>query len=64
MAVIATTRRVESIAPSLRRPGRIDLEVEVGVPDVKGRLDILNIYFSSLKHVLSDPDIQLTAQVP
>jgi len=62
VAVIATTRRVESIAPSLRRPGRIDLEVEVGVPDVKGRLDILNIYFSSLKHVLSDPDIQLTAQ--
>ncbi len=42
--VIAATNRPNAIDPALRRPGRFDREIMIGVPDVKGRLDILKIH--------------------
>ncbi len=42
--VIAATNRVNSLDEALRRPGRFDREVEIGVPDKKGRKDILQIH--------------------
>jgi transitional endoplasmic reticulum ATPase len=42
--VIGATNRVNSLDPALRRPGRFDREVEVGVPDKAGRLSILKIH--------------------
>ena len=42
--VIGATNRVNSLDPALRRPGRFDREIEVGVPDKKGRLAILKIH--------------------
>ena len=42
--VIGATNRVNSIDPALRRPGRFDREVEISVPDKKGRLNILKIH--------------------
>ncbi len=42
--VIGATNRVNSIDPALRRPGRFDREIEIGVPDKKGRLAILKIH--------------------
>ncbi len=42
--VIAATNRENSIDPALRRPGRFDREVEIGVPDAKGRKEILQIH--------------------
>ncbi|MFH0714136.1 MAG: AAA family ATPase [Candidatus Diapherotrites archaeon] len=42
--VIAATNRVNSIDEALRRPGRFDREIEIGVPDVKGRKVILQIH--------------------
>ena len=42
--VIAATNRENSIDPALRRPGRFDREVEIGVPDQKGRKEILQIH--------------------
>lgn len=42
--VIAATNRPDSIDPALRRPGRFDREIEIGIPDDEGRLQILNIH--------------------
>ena len=42
--VLGATNRPESINPALRRPGRFDREIEVGVPNVAGRLEILQIH--------------------
>jgi len=42
--VIAATNRVNSLDPALRRPGRFDREIEIGVPKEEGRLKILQIH--------------------
>ncbi len=42
--VIGATNRVNSIDPALRRPGRFDREIELGVPDKEGRKEILQIH--------------------
>src|ERR687898_408664 len=44
VVVIGATNRVNAIDPALRRPGRFDREIEIGVPDRKGRLEILQIH--------------------
>ena len=42
--VIGASNRPNAIDPALRRPGRFDREIEIGIPDDAGRLDILNIH--------------------
>ena len=42
--VLGATNRPESIDPALRRPGRFDTEIEIGVPNAEGRLEILLIH--------------------
>lgn len=42
--VIAATNRPDALDPALRRGGRFDREIEIGVPNKKGRLDILKIH--------------------
>jgi transitional endoplasmic reticulum ATPase len=42
--VIAATNRPNAIDPALRRPGRFDREIEIKVPDKRGRLEILQIH--------------------
>jgi len=42
--VIGATNRVNAIDPALRRPGRFDREIEINVPDKKGRRTILSIH--------------------
>ncbi|MEE9224256.1 MAG: CDC48 family AAA ATPase [Thermoplasmata archaeon] len=44
LIVIAATNREDAIDPALRRGGRFDREIEIGVPDRKGRLKILQIH--------------------
>jgi transitional endoplasmic reticulum ATPase len=44
LIVIGATNREEAIDPALRRPGRFDREIEIGVPDRKGRKEILQIH--------------------
>jgi len=44
VVVIAATNRVDSVDPALRRPGRFDREIEIGVPDETGREEILKIH--------------------
>ncbi|WP_312908431.1 CDC48 family AAA ATPase [Natronosalvus caseinilyticus] len=55
--VIAATNRVDSVDPALRRPGRFDREIEIGVPDEVGREEILQIHTRGMP--LSD-DVNLS----
>ena len=61
--MIATTSRIDSVSPSLRRPGRLDLEVEIGVPDVQGRQQILRLYLKDVHHDLMDDEVDSIAGV-
>jgi transitional endoplasmic reticulum ATPase len=42
--VIGATNRPGALDPALRRPGRFDREIEIGVPDKKGRYEVLQIH--------------------
>ncbi len=44
VVVIGATNRPNAIDPALRRPGRFDREIEIGVPDRKARLEIIQIH--------------------
>ncbi|RKP32498.1 AAA-domain-containing protein [Metschnikowia bicuspidata] len=64
VVVVGATNRPNSIDPALRRPGRFDQEVEVGIPDASARRDILAKQFGRMnaaKYALSDADIQVVA---
>lgn len=54
--VIGATNVPNMIDPALRRPGRFDREIEIGVPDKQGRLEILQIHTRSMP---SDKDVDL-----
>lgn len=44
VVVIGATNRINAVDEALRRPGRFDREIEIGVPDRNGRLEILQIH--------------------
>ncbi|OKY77569.1 MAG: ATPase of the AAA+ class CDC48 family [Candidatus Methanohalarchaeum thermophilum] len=44
VVVIGATNRINAVDPALRRPGRFDREIEIGVPDRNGRKEILQIH--------------------
>jgi len=44
VVVIGATNRPNALDPALRRPGRFDREIEISIPDVNGRLEILQIH--------------------
>src|SRR5688500_7871245 len=44
VVVIGATNRPDALDPALRRPGRFDREIEIGIPDQGGRLEILEIH--------------------
>jgi SpoVK/Ycf46/Vps4 family AAA+-type ATPase len=55
--VIGATNRLETVDPALRRPGRFDLEFEVPLPDLSGRLDILHKYVPMKRQELLAPSV-------
>ena len=60
VVVIAATNRPNSIDPALRRFGRFDREVDIGVPDAEGRLEILRIHTKNMK-LADDVDLEAIA---
>jgi transitional endoplasmic reticulum ATPase len=55
--VLGATNRPESIDPALRRPGRFDREIEIGVPNAQGRFEILGIHTRGMP-LAQDVDLQ------
>jgi transitional endoplasmic reticulum ATPase len=49
VVVIAATNRPNSIDAALRRFGRFDREIDIGVPDEVGRIEILRIHTKNMK---------------
>jgi len=60
--VISATNRPNAIDPALRRPGRFDREIEIKVPDKKGRKDILAIHSRNMP-LSDDVDIEKISSV-
>ncbi|MGQ9719600.1 MAG: CDC48 family AAA ATPase [Nitrososphaerales archaeon] len=60
--VIAATNRPNALDPALRRPGRFDREIEIKVPDRKGRLEILQIHTRNMP-LTDDVDLEKLASV-
>ncbi|MGC8599010.1 MAG: CDC48 family AAA ATPase [Thermoplasmata archaeon] len=54
--VIGATNLVDSIDPALRRPGRFDREIEIGIPDKQGRLEILQIHTRLMPLEMNDEE--------
>jgi transitional endoplasmic reticulum ATPase len=59
--VIAATNRPNSLDPALRRFGRFDREIDIGVPDEIGRLEILRIHTKNMK-LCEDVDLEAVAK--
>ncbi|MEM3930090.1 MAG: CDC48 family AAA ATPase [Candidatus Korarchaeum sp.] len=60
--VIGATNRPEAIDPALRRPGRFDREIEIGVPDREGRKEILLIHTRNMP-LADDVDLDKLADI-
>merc|ERR1711868_319222 len=58
--VMAATNRPNSIDPALRRFGRFEREVDIGIPDAVGRLEILRIHTKNMK-LADDLDLEQVA---
>jgi transitional endoplasmic reticulum ATPase len=56
IVVIGATNRPDALDPALRRPGRFDREIEIGIPDEESRLDILQIHTRGMP---LEPDVKL-----
>jgi transitional endoplasmic reticulum ATPase len=59
--IIGATNRVNDIDPALRRPGRFDREIEIGVPDTDGRYEILLIHTRGMP-LFQDVDLRSIAE--
>uniref|UniRef100_A0AC35TJI2 Vesicle-fusing ATPase n=1 Tax=Rhabditophanes sp. KR3021 TaxID=114890 RepID=A0AC35TJI2_9BILA len=60
VVVIAATNRPNSIDPALRRFGRFDREIDIGIPDAIGRLEILRIHTKNMK-LATDVNLEIVA---
>lgn len=61
VVVMAATNRPSVIEPALRRPGRFDRELDMGIPDEQGRLEILQIKTRDMR-LGKDVDLELMAR--
>ncbi|WFD26584.1 AAA+-type ATPase [Malassezia nana] len=61
VVVLAATNRPNALDPALRRPGRLDREIEVGVPDAAARRSILEALLRPVPHALSPEDLDALA---
>jgi transitional endoplasmic reticulum ATPase len=62
LVVIGATNRPNAIDPALRRPGRFDREIEIGIPDEEGRFDILQIHTRGMP-LTDDVNLESIAKV-
>ena len=60
--VISATNRPNAIDPALRRPGRFDREIEIKVPDKKGRKEILQIHSRNMPLAADDQELPVNIE--
>ncbi|MGC8836164.1 MAG: AAA family ATPase, partial [Infirmifilum sp.] len=60
--VIGATNRPNALDPALRRPGRFDREIEIGIPDKRGRLEILKVHTRSMP-LAKNVDLEKLAEI-
>ncbi|KAG5642983.1 hypothetical protein DXG03_001799 [Asterophora parasitica] len=58
VVIIGTTNRPNAIDPALRRPGRFDREIEIGIPDAEARFHILSVILANTPHSISQQDLR------
>ncbi|KAE8997747.1 Spermatogenesis-associated protein 5 [Phytophthora rubi] len=58
VVVLAATNRPNALDPAVRRPGRFDREVEIGIPRANDRLAILRVALRRLPHKLTHSELQ------
>ncbi len=56
VVVVGTTNRPQSVDPALKRPGRLELQLEIGLPDEQGRRTIIGIHSQQMP---LNPDVDL-----
>lgn len=61
VVVLAATNRADVLDPALLRPGRFDRQVYVGLPDIRGRVEILNVHAKD-KPLAEDVDLAEVAR--
>jgi len=59
VTVIATTNQIESVEPSLRRPGRFDREIELPVPSSSERKEILSLQLANIENSITDEQLTM-----
>ncbi|MBS7641087.1 MAG: CDC48 family AAA ATPase [Candidatus Bathyarchaeia archaeon] len=62
VVVIGATNRPNALDPALRRPGRFDREIEIGVPNKQGRFEILQIHTRNMP-LADDVDLEKIASI-
>ena len=62
VVVVATTNRPEAVDRALRRPGRFDREIEVGVPTPSARREILQKHMRALRHSVTEAQADALAR--
>ncbi|CAD7965884.1 unnamed protein product, partial [Amoebophrya sp. A25] len=56
VVLLAATNRPNALDPALRRPGRLDREIEIGAPNAQGRFEILRVLLDRMKERSSGDD--------
>jgi transitional endoplasmic reticulum ATPase len=62
LVVIGASNRQNAIDPALRRPGRFDREIEIGIPDQEGRFEILQIHTRGMP-LTEDVDLEAFSKI-
>ncbi|KAL7741464.1 hypothetical protein ACLKA6_000785 [Drosophila palustris] len=61
--LLATSSQIDALHPSIRRAGRLDCELELGVPTPQSRREILRCLLQPLEHKISDVEIEEIASI-
>lgn len=62
VVVLGATNRPDAIDPALRRAGRLEREIETGVPNAEERVQILSVHLSEMQHTLDSSEQQHLAR--
>ncbi|XP_072440295.1 ATPase family gene 2 protein homolog A isoform X6 [Chiloscyllium punctatum] len=57
LLVLGATNRPHALDPALRRPGRFDKEIEIGIPNAEGRADILRKFLKNVPTLLTEVEL-------